>query len=146
MELSISDDLSLGSLAEFDSETLVGFATDLTGSARLENGQLTLSGLLDPGPNPLTDFWDLSFSVGDPTYITSAILKDGILDFDTLDILPLFNDPNTSLSDEVEFSFSNDVFSGLTKVPEPGCVPVLLIGASFCVFWRRKTPEPVAKA
>jgi hypothetical protein len=67
-----------GSFAEVRSATLVSWATDLTGTARLANGVLALSGIFSPA-GPITDYWDLTYSLAYPGYIINAELKPGAI-------------------------------------------------------------------
>ncbi|MGK7955135.1 MAG: PEP-CTERM sorting domain-containing protein [Crocosphaera sp.] len=128
LELNLMDDPILNSFAEFDSKTLVPFATDFTGTARLENGLLDVTGIFDPGSDPITDFWDLTFSTINPSFITKAVLKTSVFDFSVMEIFPEFLDPNTSDSDVVDISVSVDVQATLaSSIPESSSILGILI-------------------
>ncbi len=80
LELTIAE---IGEVfALLDGETLVPWATDYTGTARLENGVLTATGVYLPPSGVLTDFWDLVTSGTIPGYVVQATLKSGVIDFD----------------------------------------------------------------
>jgi hypothetical protein len=100
------------------SETLVPFATDLTGTARLNAGVLTVTGIFDPSPNPLSDFWELTFSPTNPSFIMKAVLKSSVIDLTTTEIFPQFSNPETSDMDPLEIGVSDGLEAGLARWPD----------------------------
>lgn len=137
-------------MASFDSKTLVSYATDLTGSAKLEDGVLTATGVLNPDPSlPLSTFWSLVFSSTNPAYIIGASFLNSSL-FDTLEIAPTFASPSTSDGDMVELGLDMSL-QAIQGVPEPEALLLLGIGALLLMARRgtvagRANPPPATTA
>lgn len=121
-------DLSIRATAKFDSSTLVPFATNLSGDARLHDGMLTATGVFDPDPAlPITDFWQLTYSPGDPAYIDDAVFLASS-EFEEIDITPSFTDPGTSDSDPVLLGLDMSLQAAESAVPEPDTLGLFAVG------------------
>jgi hypothetical protein len=119
LELKIPDTPTADTLAQFVSSTLVPFATDLTGTAKLVDGILTATGVFYPDTTrPITDFWSLTFAPGNPSFIDDALFL-GSSQFATINISSPFTNPATSGSDPIILGVDASVMSAESSIANP---------------------------
>jgi hypothetical protein len=135
--LAIPDNLAISACAVFESQTLVTFATNLTGTVSLCNGKLSVSGMFDPGLGDITDLFDLTFSALDPTYIIRASYKftDKLGD---LSFSPEFLSPLTTGDDLVQIAMASDLTVDLS-ISEPSSAALVPLGVAAIGLVRRKS-------
>ena len=133
LELGISAGAPPGEIAAFDSTTDAPYATNLTGTADLENGSLATSGIFAN----MAD-WSLAYDPNEPGYVTDAVFNKST-ELDSISAsLPEFTSPATNASDPVALSVSFSLQAREADTPEPAALALLGIGGAALLLVRRR--------